>query len=69
MLSLIQEPGKEDAPFTFVLLGGNDGDFPREGFELAKIAGEIAVPSRAVGHYNWADEPLRERWDSVWVLA
>jgi hypothetical protein len=55
ILSLIQEPGKEDAPFTFVLLDGNDGDFPREGFELAKIAGEIAVPSRAVGHYNWAD--------------
>ena len=55
MLSLIQEPGNEDVPFTFVLLGGNDGDFPREGFELAKIAGEIAVPSRAVGHYNWAD--------------
>ena len=55
MLSLLQEPGKENAPFTFVLLGGNDGDFPRERFKLAKIAGEIAVPSRAVGHYNWAD--------------
>jgi hypothetical protein len=55
MLSLIQEPGEEHAPFTFVLLGWNDGDFPREGLELAKIAGEIAVPSRTVGHYNWAD--------------
>jgi hypothetical protein len=69
MLSLIQEPGNEDVPFTFVLLGGNDGDFPRERFELAKIAGEIAVPSRAVGNYNWADQPLRQRWDSVWILA
>jgi hypothetical protein len=28
MLSLLQEPGKENAPFTFVLLDGNDGDFP-----------------------------------------
>jgi hypothetical protein len=55
MLSLSQDPGREDAPFTLVLIGGNDGDFPREGFELAKIAGEIAVPSRAVGHYNWAE--------------
>jgi hypothetical protein len=69
MLSLSQDPGKEDAPFTLVLIGGNDGDFPREGFEPAKIAGEIAVPSPTVGQYNWADEPLRQRWDSVWILG
>jgi hypothetical protein len=62
MLSLIQKQGKKDAPFTLVLLGGNDGFFPLEGFEpppegleLAKIAGEIALRSLAVGHDNWAD--------------
>ncbi|UVF22282.1 hypothetical protein HPT29_026750 (plasmid) [Microvirga terrae] len=62
MLSLVQERAKDDAPFTLVLLGGNDGFFPLEsfeptpeGFEFAKIAGEIALRTLAVGHDNWAE--------------
>ncbi len=62
MLSLVQEQAKEDAPFTLVLLGGHDGFFPlesfeptQEGFELAKIAGEIILRALAVGHGNWAE--------------
>jgi hypothetical protein len=61
MLSLVQEQGKEDAPYTLVLLGGDDGLFPLEGFEptsegleLAKITGDIILRALAVGHDNWA---------------
>lgn len=62
MLSLVQEQGNEDAPFTLVLLGGNDGFFPLEtfaptpeGFEFTKIAAEIALQTLAIGHNNWAE--------------
>jgi hypothetical protein len=61
VLSLIQEQAKEDAPFTLVLLGGHDGFFllesfepTPEGFEPAKIAGEITLRALAVGHDNWS---------------
>jgi hypothetical protein len=59
ILSLVQEQGKEDAPYTLVLLGGVDGLFPLEGFEptpegleLAKITGDIVLRALAVGHDN-----------------
>jgi hypothetical protein len=62
MLSLVQEQGREDAPYTLVLLGGHDGFFPLEsfeptpeGFEFAKIAGEIALRTLAVAHDNWSE--------------
>jgi lysophospholipase L1-like esterase len=62
MLSLVQEQCKEDAPFTIVLFGGNDVFFPLgsfepalEGFELAKITGEITLRALAVGHDNWSE--------------
>jgi hypothetical protein len=61
MLSLVQEQDKKDAPFTLVLLGGHDGFFllesfepTPEGFESAKIAGEITLRALAVGHDNWS---------------
>jgi hypothetical protein len=54
VLSLVQEQGREDGAVTLVLLGGVDGFFPleafeptKEGYESAKIAGEIAL--RACG--------------------
>jgi hypothetical protein len=62
MLSLVQEQGKEDSPLTLVLLDGHDGFFPLEafeptpeGFELAKITGEITLRALAVGHDNWSE--------------
>jgi lysophospholipase L1-like esterase len=61
MLSLVQQQGKEDAPFTLVLFGGNDVFFPLEGFEptpegleLAKTTGEITLRALAVGYDNWS---------------
>jgi hypothetical protein len=61
MLSLVQEQSNENAPFTLVLLGGIDGLFllesfepTPEGFESAKIAGEITLRALAVGHANWS---------------
>jgi hypothetical protein len=60
-LSLIQEQGKVDAPYTLVLFGGNEVFFPLESFEptpegleLAKIAGDITLRALAVGHDNWS---------------
>jgi hypothetical protein len=57
-----QEQGREDGPVTLVLLGGVDGFFPleafeatEEGYESAKIAGEIALRALAVGHTNWVE--------------
>ena len=62
MLSLVQEQGREDGPVTLVLLGGVDGFFPleafeatKEGYESAKIAGEIALRALAAGHTNWVE--------------
>jgi hypothetical protein len=60
-LMVVQEQDKDDAPFMLVLLGGEDGFFSlegfeptSEGFELAKITGEITLRALAVGHENWA---------------
>ena len=62
MLSVVQEQGNEDAPFTLGLLGGLDGFFllesfepTLEGFESAKIAGEITLRALSVGHTNWSE--------------
>jgi hypothetical protein len=62
ILPLVQEQGREDAPFTLVLLGGHEGFFllesfepTPEGFESAKIAGEITLRALAVGHANWSE--------------
>ncbi len=62
MLSLVQEQGKDDAPYTLVLLGGADGFLPLEAFEptpegleVAKIAGDITLRALAVGHDNWSE--------------
>jgi hypothetical protein len=62
MLSLVQEQGNEHAPVTLVLLGGTDGFFllesfkpTPEGFESAKITGDIALRALAVGHANWSE--------------
>jgi len=62
MLSLVQEQGNENAPISLVLLGGVGGFFllesfepTPEGFESAKIAGDITLRALAVGHDNWSE--------------
>jgi hypothetical protein len=62
MLSLVQEQGEEEGPFILVLLGGADGFVPLEtfdpspeGFDTAKIAGEVTLRALAAGHSNWVE--------------
>ena len=61
MLSLVQEQGEDDGPFILVLLG-DDGFIPLEtfapspeGFDRAKIAGEVTLRALAAGHSNWVE--------------
>jgi len=60
MLSLVQERDKEKSPLILIILGGVDGFYPLEsfeptpeGFELAKLTGNIMLRGLAVAHGNW----------------
>jgi hypothetical protein len=60
MLSLAQEQDKPDSPLILVMLGGADGFYPLEtfeptpeGFEIAKMTGDVMLRALAVAHGNW----------------